>query len=326
MPGRNRGSASTATSAMRSTPWNTVSVSSTIAVLNRTSWVRRRAAGAVGPVRERAAVAVVEPRDTGRDRHAVLVEQAGVLHHDEQPLRDELAIGAAELGNVGVHGELLARNHEVRVRDRRLDDRPAVDRPGRLDERRVVQERLDAVDAAPRCRTRTPRGSSSSAPRAPTPARRRPRGRRCAGSSSARPGAARGRARCRSRASRARGTCGSDRSGRRDRPSRPRSGVEQRIEDENGCAHGQRRRRCRRSSRISSSNRSHRTWIAWGEWPGTHATDPLLTSSSPSFCPSLRTRSARRCSRRPWAGSRSRCRDAASVHPLLDADVGLDAL
>ncbi len=42
---------------------------------------------------------------------------------------------------------------------------------------------LDAVDAAPRCRTRTPPGSSSCARRAPTPVRPRPRGRRCAGSS-----------------------------------------------------------------------------------------------------------------------------------------------
>ena len=43
----------------------------------------------------------------------------------------------------------------------------------RLDERRVVQERLDAVDRASRCRTRTPRGSSSCAPRARRPVRRR---------------------------------------------------------------------------------------------------------------------------------------------------------
>lgn len=42
-------------------------------------------------------------------------------------------------------------------------------------------------------------------------------------------------------------------------------------------------------SRIISSKRSHGTWIAFGLCPGTHAIDPLLTSSSPSFSPSLRT-------------------------------------
>ena len=36
-----------------------------------------------------------------------------------------LAVHAAELGDVGVHRELLARHEQVRVDDRRLDDRPA---------------------------------------------------------------------------------------------------------------------------------------------------------------------------------------------------------
>ena len=126
MPGRSGGRSASLTSAMRSTPWKTVSVSSTIAVLNRAAWVAAGAGGPVGPVGERAAVAVVEPRDSGRDRHAPLVEETGVMHHDEQPLRDDLAVAAAELGHVGVHRELLPGNHEVRVRDRGFDDRAAV--------------------------------------------------------------------------------------------------------------------------------------------------------------------------------------------------------
>ena len=56
------------------------------------------------------------------------------------------AVAAAELGYVGVHRELLARNHEVRVRDRRLDDRPSVHLLRRGDERLVMQERLDPLD------------------------------------------------------------------------------------------------------------------------------------------------------------------------------------
>ena len=70
-----------------------------------------------------------------------------MVHHHEQPLRDDLAVAAAELGHVGVHRELLARHHQVGVRDRRLDDRAAVHPAGRVEERLVVEERLDAVDA-----------------------------------------------------------------------------------------------------------------------------------------------------------------------------------
>ena len=58
-------------------------------------------------------------------RHGV--EQPGVVHHDEQPLRQDLAVGAPELGHVGVDRQLLARDHQVGVGDRRLDDRPPVD-------------------------------------------------------------------------------------------------------------------------------------------------------------------------------------------------------
>ena len=102
---------------------------------------------AVRPVRELAAVAVVEPGDRGCDRHAIFLEQARVVHDHEEPLRNELAVRAAELRHVGVHRELLARDHEVRVGNRRFDDRPAVDRPGGLHEGLVVQERADAGDA-----------------------------------------------------------------------------------------------------------------------------------------------------------------------------------
>ena len=70
-------------------------------------------------------------------------KQPGVVHHHEQPLRDGLAADAAELGHVGVHRELLARDHEVGVRDLRLDDRPAVHGTGRVGEPLRVQERRD---------------------------------------------------------------------------------------------------------------------------------------------------------------------------------------
>jgi len=96
---------------------------------------------------ERAAVAVVEPADGGRNRHAILVEEPRVVHDDHEPLRVELPVRATELRHVGVHGELLPRDEEVRVHDRRLDDRPAVNRARRLEEALVAQEGLDAVDA-----------------------------------------------------------------------------------------------------------------------------------------------------------------------------------
>ena len=81
---------------------------------------------------------------------AILLEQAGVVHHDHQPLRKDLAVGAAELGDVGVHRQLLARDHQVGVRDDRLDHRPSVDPAGGVDEPLAVEERLDPVDAAAR--------------------------------------------------------------------------------------------------------------------------------------------------------------------------------
>jgi hypothetical protein len=62
-------------------------------------------------------------------------------------LRHDLAIRAAVLRDVGVNRELLSGDHEVRVGDRGFDDGASVDRAGRLDERLVVQESADAVDA-----------------------------------------------------------------------------------------------------------------------------------------------------------------------------------
>ena len=77
-------------------------------------------------------------------RHAL--EEPGVVHDDHQPLRDHLAVRAAELGHVGVHGQLLARQQDVGVGDGRLDDRPIEQPAGRFEQRLVVQERLDAGD------------------------------------------------------------------------------------------------------------------------------------------------------------------------------------
>ena len=102
---------------------------------------------AVGPVRERAVRAVVEPRDAGGDVEAMLLEQPGVVHHGHQPLREDLAVGAAELGDVGVHRQLLARDHQVGVGDDRLHHRPSVHPAGGVDEALAVEERLDPVDA-----------------------------------------------------------------------------------------------------------------------------------------------------------------------------------
>src|SRR5439155_22794625 len=126
MPGRSAGKGESESTG--STPWNTESVSRMMPVLARAAIV---AAGPPPTLRvegEFAAVAVVEPADGGRDRHAILVEQPRVVHDDPEPLRVELPVRATELRHVGVHGELLPRDEEVRVHDRRLDHRPAVDR------------------------------------------------------------------------------------------------------------------------------------------------------------------------------------------------------
>jgi hypothetical protein len=70
-----------------------------------------------------------------------------VVHGDEEPLRHHLAVAAAELGDVGVDGQLLARDHQVGEGDGRLHDGTVrEDRAGRVDEHVVVQERLDAGD------------------------------------------------------------------------------------------------------------------------------------------------------------------------------------
>ena len=68
-----------------------------------------------------------------------------MVHDDQEPLRDDLAVGAPELGHVGVHGQLLAGKQDVGVDDRGHDHLPAVQRPGRPDEAFVAGEWLDAV-------------------------------------------------------------------------------------------------------------------------------------------------------------------------------------
>ena len=78
--------------------------------------------------------AELRPCGLEHDRHAVLGEQSGVMHSDEQPLGDHLAVRAPELGHIGVGGVLLARHHEIRVDDGRFDHRSIVDLAGRLDE------------------------------------------------------------------------------------------------------------------------------------------------------------------------------------------------
>ena len=108
---------------------------------------RLRDRGTLGAVRieaELAAFAVVEPRHAGGDRHAPRVEEPGVVHRDEQPLRHHLAIAAAELGHVGVHRQLLAGHHQVGEHDGRLDHRPAVHLAGGVGEALVEEVRLDA--------------------------------------------------------------------------------------------------------------------------------------------------------------------------------------
>jgi hypothetical protein len=67
-----------------------------------------------------------------------------VQHHHHQPLRVALAVRAAELRHVGVHGELLARHQQVRVHDVGHDHRAVVHLLRGLDEGRVAHERLDA--------------------------------------------------------------------------------------------------------------------------------------------------------------------------------------
>jgi hypothetical protein len=96
------------------------------------------------------------------DRHAVGVEEARVVHHHHEPLRVERAVRAAELGHVGMDGELLPGDEDVRVDDRRLDHGPPVDRARRLDEALVAQERARCRRSRCGRRTRTTRGSSSS--------------------------------------------------------------------------------------------------------------------------------------------------------------------
>ena len=107
--------------------------------------VRRRGRlGTVGVVGELAPAALAEVGDGSGDRHAPLTEQAGVVHDDEQPLRHDLPVGAAELGDVGVHGELLTREQDVGVDDRRHHDVAIVQRAGSVEKARVVEEALDA--------------------------------------------------------------------------------------------------------------------------------------------------------------------------------------
>ena len=73
-----------------------------------------------------------------------------MAHRDKQPLRMGLAVHAAELGNVGVHHQLLSRDHEIRVDDRGFDDLSTMHLTRRTEESLVEQERLYAIDERPR--------------------------------------------------------------------------------------------------------------------------------------------------------------------------------
>src|SRR5207249_10525431 len=94
---------------------------------------------------ELPAVAVLEPGDRRGDRHPPVGEQGVMMHGDDQPLRMLLPIDTAKLRDVGVDRQLLTRYEQVRVDNRRLDHRPAVEPPGRLDESFAVEKRLDSL-------------------------------------------------------------------------------------------------------------------------------------------------------------------------------------
>ena len=103
----------------------------------------------LGPVRQCPTLGRPEPRDAGGDREAPGIEQPGVVHDDEEPLRHQLAVEPAELRHVGVHRELLTREEEVRVHDRGLDHRPAVHGAGRIDQTLVLTHRPDTLEQQP---------------------------------------------------------------------------------------------------------------------------------------------------------------------------------
>jgi len=69
------------------------------------------------------------------------------MHHHEQPLRQQLAVGAAKLGHVGMHRQLLTGHHQVRVCNCRFDDGAAVDCLGRVNERGMMKERSNTFNA-----------------------------------------------------------------------------------------------------------------------------------------------------------------------------------
>ena len=66
-----------------------------------------------------------------------------MVHDDQQPLGCDLAVGAPELGHVGVHGQFLAGEQDVGVADRRLDDVATVQAAGGVEHVLVGHERLD---------------------------------------------------------------------------------------------------------------------------------------------------------------------------------------
>jgi len=71
------------------------------------------------------------------------------MHRHQQPLGVRHPAHAAELRHVRVHGQLLPRQEDVRIHDRGLDDRPAVDLAGGVEKPVVVPEGLDAGQRNP---------------------------------------------------------------------------------------------------------------------------------------------------------------------------------
>ena len=70
-------------------------------------------------------------------------------HYDEEPLGEALPVRASKFGHVGVDGELLPGDEQVRVHDVRHDERAPVEPARGLEQALVEQEGLDARRLGP---------------------------------------------------------------------------------------------------------------------------------------------------------------------------------